>query len=114
MDPKVRECFYLGLARNHPSKRKRALVRTGKVVLFRNVTRAHVPLSRPPTVRSTPFVEGEDCDHGKNREASSFGGESGDDESESSGEGVEMVTFEADDAEVENTPLVSGRAVSVD
>ena len=33
-------------------------------------------------------------------------------ESESSGEGVEMVTSEADCTEVENTPLVSGRAVS--
>ena len=33
-------------------------------------------------------------------------------ESESSGEGVEMVTSEADDMEVESTPLVSGRAAS--
>ena len=59
-------------------------------------------------------MEGGDWDHGKNREASSFGGdtEPGDDESESSGEGVEMVTSEADDTEVENTPLVSGRAAS--
>ena len=61
-------------------------------------------------------MEGEGCDHGKNREASSFGGdtESGDDESESSGEEVVMVTSEADDTEGENTPLVSGKAVSVD
>ena len=36
----------------------------------------------------------------------------GDAESESSGVGVEMVTSEADDTEVENTPFVSGRAVS--
>ena len=59
-------------------------------------------------------MEGEGCDHGKKREASSFGGdtESRDDESESSGEGVETVTFEADDTEVESTSLVSGRAVS--
>ena len=79
------------------------------MIITRNVTWAHVPLSRPPTVRSTPLVEGEGCDHGKNREASSFGGETelGDAESESSGEGVEMVT-----SEVESTPLVSGRAVS--
>ena len=59
-------------------------------------------------------MDGEGSDHGKNREASSFGGDtgSGDDESESSDEGVEMVTSEADDTEVENTPLVSRRAVS--
>ena len=114
MDPRARECFYLGPARNHPSKSKRVLVRTGKVIITRNVTWVHVPLSRPPTVRSTPLVEGEGCDHGKNREASSFGGktELRDAESESSGEEVEMVTSEADDTEVESTPFVSGRAVS--
>ncbi|CAM9656562.1 unnamed protein product, partial [Ascophyllum nodosum] len=62
----------------------------------------------------TPLVEGEGCDIGKNREASSFGGETelGDAESESSGEGVEIVTSEADNTEVESTPLVSGRALS--
>ena len=114
MDPKARECFYLGPARNHPGESKRVLVRTEKVIITRNVTWAHVPLSRPPTVISTPLMEGEGCDHGKNLEARSFDGdtESRDDESESSGEGVEMVTSEADDTEVENTPLVSGRAVS--
>ena len=114
MDPKARECFYLGPARNHPSESKRVLVRTGKVIITRNVIWAHVPLSRPPTVRSTPLVEGEGCDHGKNREASSFGGETelGGAEYESSGEGVEMVTSEADDTEIESTPLVSGRAGS--
>ena len=59
-------------------------------------------------------MEGGGCDHGKNREASSFGGETelGDAESESSGEEVEMVTSRADDTEVESTPFVSGRAVS--
>ena len=59
-------------------------------------------------------MEGEGCDHGKNRDASSFDGETelGDAESESSGGGVEMVTSEADDTEVESTPFVSGRAVS--
>ena len=114
MDPKARECFYLGPARNYPSKSKRVLVRTGKVIITRNVTWVHVPLSRHPTVRSTPLVEGEGCDHGRDREASSFVGktELGDAESESSGEGVEMVTSEADDTEVESTPLVSERAVS--
>ena len=52
-------------------------------------------------------MEGEGCDHGKNREASSFGGDTelGGDESESSGEGVEMVTSEADDTEIESTRL---------
>ena len=114
VDPKARECFYLGPARNHPSESKRVVVRTGKVITARNVIWAHVPLSRPPTVRSTPLMEGGGCDHGKNREASSFGGETelGDAESESSGEGVKMVTSEADNTEVETTPFVSGRAIS--
>ena len=59
-------------------------------------------------------MEGRGCDHGRNREASSFGGETEleNAEAESSGEGVEMVTSEADDIEVESTPLVSGRAAS--
>ena len=114
MDPKARKCFYLDLARNHPSESKRVFVRTGKVIITRNVTWAHVPLSRPPTVRSTPSVEGKDCDRVRNREASWFGGnsESGDNESEASGEGVGMVTSEVDDTERKNTPLISGRAVS--
>ena len=114
MDLKARECFYLSPVRNHPSESKRVLVRTGKVIITRNVTWAHIPLSHSPTARSTPSVEGEDCDRERNREASSFGGdtESEDDESVSSGEGVEMVTPEADDTEREITPLVSGRAVS--
>ena len=56
-------------------------------------------------------MEDEDCDHGKNRGVSSLGGETelGDAESESSGQGVEMGTSEADDTELESTPLVSGR-----
>ena len=114
MGPKARERFYLGPARNHPSEKERVLVRTGKVVITRNVTWAYVPFSRPPIVRSTPLVEAEGCDHGKKREASSFGGETelGDAESESSGEGIEMVTSEADDIEEESAPLVSGRVVS--
>ena len=114
MNPKARKGFYLGPARNHPSENKRVLVRTGKVIITINVTWARVPLSRPPTVRSTPLVEGEGCDHGKNRETSSYDGETelGEAESESSGDGVEMVTSEADDIEVESTPFVSGRAVS--
>ena len=84
------------------------------MIITRNVTWAHVPLSCPLTVRSTSLVEWKGCDHGKNREASSFGGktEVGDAESEPSGEGVKMVTSEADDTEVESTPFVSGRAVS--
>ena len=58
--------------------------------------------------------EREGCDRGRNRAVSSFDGdtEPGDDESESSSEGVEIVTSEADDTERDNTPLVSGRAVS--
>ena len=103
----------LGPARNYPSESKRVLVRTGKVIITRNVTWAHVPFSRPPTPRSTPSVEGEGCNHGRNLEAGSFGRvtELRDDESESSAKGVEMVTSEADDTKRQNTPLVSGRAV---
>ena len=85
------------------------------MITISNVTWAHVLLLRPPTVRSTPSVEREGCDHGTNREASSFGGdtESGDDESESIGKGLEMVTSEADDnSGRDNTPLVLERAVS--
>ena len=56
-------------------------------------------------------MEGEGFDHGKNREGSSFSGdtESGIDESESSGKGVEMVASEADDTEVEITRSFRGR-----
>ena len=84
------------------------------MIITKNVTWAHVPLSRPLTVRSTSLVEANGYDHGKNQEASSFGGktELGDAESESSGEGVEMMTSEADDTEIESTPFVSGRAIS--
>ena len=80
------------------------------MIITRNVTWAHVPLSPPPTARSPLSVEGEGCDCGRNREASSFGGvtESGDDESESSDNGVEMVTSGADDTEKENTRLFLG------
>ncbi|CAM9569949.1 unnamed protein product [Ascophyllum nodosum] len=110
IDPKARECFYLGPARNHLNESKRVLVRTEKVIITINITWAHAPLSRPPTARSTPSVEGEGCDRGMNREVSSFDGhtESGDDESESRGEGVEMVTSEADDTERENTRSFRG------
>ena len=74
-------------------------------MITRNVTWAYVPLFRPPTVTSTPLVEGGGFDHGKNREGSSFSGDtgSGNDESESSGKGIDMVTSEADDTEVEMT-----------
>ena len=96
------------------SESKRVLVQTENVIITRSVTWAHAPLSRSPTASSTPLVEGEGCDHGKNRKASSFGGdtESRYDESESSGEAVEMVTSEANGTERENIPLVAGRAVS--
>ena len=57
MDPKARECFYLGPARNHPNESKRVLVHTRKVIVTRNVTWAHVPPSL--TAVSEPSVEGE-------------------------------------------------------
>ena len=115
MDPKARECFYLGPARNHPRESKRVFVLTGKVIITRNVTWAHVHSGRSLITRSKPLAEKKGCGHGTNREASSFGGETelGDAESESSGEGVEMVTSEADNTEVESTPFVLGRAISI-
>ena len=111
MDPKARECFYLGPARNHPRERKRVFVLTGKVIITRIVTWAHVRSRRSLITGSRPLVEKKGCDHGENREASLFGGETevGGGESESSGEEVEMVTSEADDTEVESTRFVSGR-----
>ena len=114
MDPKVRECFYLGPARNHPRESKRVFMLTGKVIITRKVTLAHIRSRRSLITGSKPLVEEKGCDHGTNREASSFGGETelGDAESESNGEKVEMVTSEADDTEVESTPFVSGRAIS--
>ena len=42
MDPKARGCFYFGPARNHPRESKRVFVHTGKVIITRNVTWAHV------------------------------------------------------------------------
>ena len=99
MDSKARKCFYLGPGRNPPTESKHVLVRTGNVFITKNVTWAQVPFSRPPTARSTLSVEGEGCERRRNQEVSSFGddSESGDDESETSGEGVEIMTSEADD-----------------
>ena len=46
MDPKARERFYLGLARNHPRESKRVFVHTGKVIITKNVTWVHVRSGR--------------------------------------------------------------------
>ena len=46
IDPKARQCFYPGSARNHPRESKRIFVHTGKVIMARNVTRAHVRSGR--------------------------------------------------------------------
>ena len=53
-------------------------------------------------------------DRGRDREASLVGSSSepGDDESESSSEGGTMTMSEADDTEIENTPLVLAKATS--
>ena len=60
-------------------------------------------------------MEGEGCDRGRSRETSSVGSgtEPGGDESDSSGEGVEMVSSKIDDTGRENAPLGSGRAASI-
>ena len=71
MDPKARECFYLGPARNHSNESKRVLVHTRKVIVTRNVTWAHAPPSL--TARSKPSVEGEGNKRGRDRETSSEG-----------------------------------------
>ena len=85
MGPKARECFYLRPARNHPRESKRMFVDTGRVVITRNVTWAHVPSGRFPAAQSKPSKEGEDdeSDH-EDREARSEarGSASGYEESE--------------------------------
>jgi len=63
MDSKARESFYLRPARNHPSKNKGVLVHSRKVIVTRNVTRAHVPPS--VTAVSKPSVEGEGNESGR-------------------------------------------------
>ena len=49
MEPKARECFYLGSARNHQRVRKSLFVHTGKVIVARNVVWYYVRSERFPT-----------------------------------------------------------------
>ena len=108
MDPKARECFYLGPARNHPRESKRVLVNTGKVIITRNVTWAHVGSGRSLITRSKPSVVGGGDESGQDREASVANSESAseDGESVSEGTGSEIETPEAEAA----APITSGRA----
>ena len=82
MDLKARECFYLGLARNYPRESKRVFVHTrkvtmhtGKVIITRNVTWAHVRSGRSLITRSKPSVVGEGNESGQDREASAANSE---------------------------------------
>ena len=73
IDPKVRECFYLGPASNHP-----------RAIITRNVTWAHVRSGRSLITRPTPSVIGEGNVRGHGREASAANGESSSEDGESS------------------------------
>ena len=108
MDPKARECFYLGPAKNHPRESKRVFVHTGKVIITRNVTWAHVRSGRFLITRSKPSVVGEGDESGQDREASSANSESASEDggSVSEGTGSEVETPEAEAA----APITSGRA----
>ena len=78
--PKARRCFYLSLARNHPSESKRVLVQSRNVIATKNITWAHVSLARRVAVQSKPSVEGERNDWLQDREASSVDGRATEDE----------------------------------
>ena len=102
------ECFYIDPARNHVRESKHVLVRTGMIIIVRNVTWVHVPLSRFPTFTSTLSLEGEGYASGRDRSGKLLGSdvesvgsdiESVDIDSESSGEGEEMTTSEVDSTE---------------
>ena len=83
MDPKARECFYLVPARNHPRESKRVLVHTGKVIITRNVTWAHVRSGRILITRSKTPVVGEGDESGQDRGASAANRESASEDGES-------------------------------
>ena len=68
MDPKARECFYLGPARNHPRESKSVFVHTGKVIITIKVTWAHVRSGRSSTARSKPSVDREGNESGQDQE----------------------------------------------
>ena len=107
MDPKARGCFYLGPAKNPPRESKRVFVHTGKVIITRNVTWAHVRYGRSLITRSKPSVVGEGNESGQGREASTANSESASKNGESVSEGTrsEIETPEAEAA----TPITSGR-----
>lgn len=58
MEPKAREWFNLGLAKNHLE-----FVDTGRMIISRNATWAHVPFGRFPAAQSKPLEEGEGDDN---------------------------------------------------
>ena len=77
------------------------LVRTGKAIITRNVTWARIPSLHPAAANSVPLVKEVGYGCRRDRVANSVDSdiESGDDNSESQGEGIDMVTSEADDTE---------------
>ena len=88
MDPKAREYFYLGPARNHPRESKRVFVHTAKVIMTRNVTWVHVRSGRSLITRSKPSVAGEGNESGQDQEASAANSESASEDRESVSEGT--------------------------
>ena len=110
MDPKARGYFYLGPARNHPRESKRVFVHTGKVIITRDVTWAHLRSGRSLITRSKPSVVGEGDESGQDRDASTTNSESASEDGESVSEGTrsEIETHDAKAA----ASITSGRATT--
>ena len=108
MDPKARECFHLGPARNHPRESKRVFVHTGKVMITRNVTWAHVRSVCSLITRSKPSVVGEGNESGQDREPSVANREIASKDGDSVSEGTRSV-IETPKAEAA-AAITSGRA----
>ena len=107
MDPKAREYFYPGPARNHPRESKRVFVHTEKGLITRNVACIHVRSRRSLITRSKPSVVGEG-NGGQDRNASATNSESASEDGESVSGGTRSVigTPEAEAAAL----ITSGRA----
>ena len=65
LDPKARECFCLGSLPEIVHESKRVFIHTGKVIITRNVTWAHVRSGRS----SKPSMIGEGNESEQDREA---------------------------------------------
>ena len=110
MNPKARECYYLGPTRNPPRESKHVFVHTEKVIITRNVTWARVRSRRSSTAQSKPSMKGGYNESRQDQKASAAdsGSVSEDGEPESGGTASEIETAEAEAA----APITSGRAPS--